>query len=155
MKRHKNIILFILLIFLITLLSGCKYDKIENKEDKNVQTNVFDKNSTNILERSENISDLIVDLIGIENATTIIFGDLAMVSVKLYDENNIGLTEDLRNSIEKIVLENDEQIKKVLITDNDRIFNGIEEIIQRLMEGESIKDQTNKLNKILRKMNGD
>ncbi len=152
MGKRKKIILLISLTTIVFLLTSCKYDKVEDNENKSVNVEKQDKESMDILDRSEDISDLIVDLIGIENATSIVFQDSVLIGIKFYDENDVGLTKDLKNSIEKLVLENDEKIKKVLITDDEKIFNNIEEIIQDLMRGEHIKNYTNQLNRILQKI---
>src|SRR5699024_9139149 len=112
-----------------------------------------DKETLEVLDRSEDISDLVVDLIGIENATSIVFQDSALIVVTFYEENDTGLTKDLSESIERLVLENDDNINKVLISEDENVFDEIEEIIQGLMRGEDIKSYTSQLNKIFQKTN--
>ncbi|HLR35261.1 MAG TPA: YhcN/YlaJ family sporulation lipoprotein [Tissierellales bacterium] len=153
MSKKKNILCFIALIIITLLFSGCKYDKVENKENKDVSIEKQDKETLEVLDRSEDISDLVVDLIGIENATSIVFQDSALIVVTFYEENDTGLTKDLSESIERLVLENDDNINKVLISEDENVFDEIEEIIQGLMRGEDIKSYTSQLNKIFQKTN--
>ncbi len=153
MNKKKNVLRIIALITITFLLSSCQYDKVENKENEDVTVEKQDKETLEIRERSEDISDLVVDLIGIENATSIVFQDSALIAVTFYEENDTGLTKDLRESIERLVLENDDKINKVLISEDENVFNEIEEIIQDLMRGEDIKSYTSQLNKIFQKTN--
>src|SRR5699024_10524173 len=132
MSKKKNILCFIALIIITLLFSVCKYDKVENKENKDVSIEKQDEETLEVLDRSEDISDLVVDLIGIENATSIVFQDSALIVVTFYEENDTGLTKDLSESIERLVLENDDNINKVLISEDENVFDEIEEIIQGL-----------------------
>lgn len=151
MENIKKNILFISLL-IILLLVGCQYKEMEGSYEE-VDAKQTDENSLEILKRSEDISDLVVDLIGIENATSIVFQDAVLIGVKIYDENEDGLTDDLKESIENVVLENDEDIGKILISEDQKDFDEIEDIIQALLNGEDIKDHASRLNKIFKKMN--
>ena len=77
--------------------------------------------------RSENISDLVVNLYGIDNATAIILNDRVAVGLEMAD--GYQLTEDLKETINSTILENDSGISQVLISDNKKIFDQIEGII--------------------------
>lgn len=153
MGKNKKIVFLITLIMVIFLLCSCKYDKVDEKENKSVNIEGRDKESLEILDRSENIADLVVNLIGIENATVIVFQDAALIGIRFYEENDSGLTKDIKDSIEKLVLENDKNINRVLISEDDKTFNEIEEIIQGLLREEHIKNYTNQLNKMYQRMN--
>lgn len=155
MGKNKKILLLIFVTIITFLLCSCKYDKVEDYENKSVNIEKRDEETVEILRRSEDIADLVVDLIGIENATSIIFQDAVLVGIKFFEENEAGLTEDLKKSIEKLILENDEAINKVSISDDEKIFNEIEEIIQGLLREEHIKNYTEQLNKLIQRINND
>ncbi len=70
--------------------------------------------------RSENLSDVVVDLYGIDNATSIIFNDLVVIGVEMARDS--VLTDDVREMIISTVLDNDTMIRQVLITDNKKSF---------------------------------
>ncbi len=70
--------------------------------------------------RSENLSDVVVDLYGIDNATSIIFNDLVVIGVEMARDS--VLTDDVREMIISTVLDNDTMIRQVLITDNKKKF---------------------------------
>ncbi|NLV76257.1 MAG: hypothetical protein GX023_04645 [Tissierellia bacterium] len=103
-----------------------------------------------ILVRSENISDIVVDLYGIDNATSIIFNDVIVIAVEMAQDTTFN--DDIKEMIINTVLENDTMIRQVLITDNKKIFDQIENIIESLMNGKAYDDQVKEINRIIEKM---
>lgn len=141
----KNILL--LLIVCAVLQIGCVDEKdgiSKNEDGPYLQVEGVD---SEILERSEKISDIVVELFGIDGATTLIFNDTAIVSVIIsYDQK---LNDDTRETIINVVKENDKLIKNVKIADDEKTFNEIENIIGGLLNGKPYDDYILDINKIL------
>ena len=148
--KHR-IMIFIILILLLT--TGCKANigKNEIGEDyeDNTVTAAVEKDA--IVERSEIISDTIVELFGIDDATTVIFNNSALVGVKTaYDQE---LTQDTKEIIESKVLNIDSDISEVLITNKERVFTEIDNIVIELLQGKSYDDLVDNISKIKGKFN--
>lgn len=103
-----------------------------------------------ILNRSENISNLVVELYGIDNASSIIFNDIVVIAVEIGVDNS--LTDDVKEMIITTVLANDTAIRQVLITDNKKTFDQIEDIIEDLMKGNPYDDYVKDINRIIEKL---
>lgn len=142
----KNILLLLIISSILTVAcAGGEVNKAETEnKDSLLAVEASDKD---ILERSENISDLVVELFGIDGATTLIFNDTAIISVIIsYDQK---LTDETRQTIESVVKENDELIKDVKIAEDEKTFNEIEDILSELLKGESYDKFVLDINKIL------
>lgn len=142
----KNILLFLILSLVLTI--GCVDEKIDEPEIGNEDSLLAVEGSDKeILERSERISDLVVELFGIDGATTLIFNDTAIVSVIIsYDQK---LTEEMRETIVSVVKENDKEIKDVKIAEDEKTFNEIEKILSELLKGKVYDNFVLDINKIL------
>jgi len=161
MKFRKYKLLLLILIGII--LTGCSLeknitDKNNSTKDEIVQEENKDQISLDVsskdydlLIRSEGISDAVVSLFGIDNATSIIFNDMAAVAVEVAEDNTFS--EELKQTIVETVKENDKSINKVFVTDNEQIFNEIEEVISNLVDGKSYDSQVEKINSIIGKLN--
>lgn len=155
MKKEK-FILILLVIGIITI--GCNSNLDVKKDDgaigeekfgEEISLNVHGKDY-DILNRSENISDLIVDLYGVDNATSIIFNDLIVVGVDMAEDREF--TDEIKQTIINTVLENESMIRQVLISDNKNTFDEIETIIHSLMNGETYDDQVKDINRIIEQL---
>lgn len=148
----KYIVGFVLILMFINIsLVGCKAKEHIREEDmeEEISMNVGGKDY-DILVRSENISDIVVDLYGIDNATSIIFNDVIVIAVEMAQDTTFN--DDIKEMIINTVLENDTMIRQVLITDNKKIFDQIENIIESLMNGKAYDDQVKEINRIIEKM---
>ncbi len=137
-------------MFINISLVGCKAKEHIREEDmeEEISMNVGGKDY-DILVRSENISDIVVDLYGIDNATSIIFNDVIVIAVEMAQDTTFN--DDIKEMIINTVLENDTMIRQVLITDNKKIFDQIENIIESLMNGKAYDDQVKEINRIIEK----
>ena len=96
-----------------------------------------------IIERSETISDGIVELYGIDDATTIVIGDEALVGVKIaYDEE---LNSDTKDMIESTVKSVDKEITNIYLTDKSNIFSDINKVVTEILQGESYDNYLSKI----------
>lgn len=130
------------------LLSGCTGNQAMDETDHSSIT-VIGADSE-IIERSETISDIVVDLYGIDDATTIILNDIALIGVKIaYDQK---LTDDTIKTIESVVSTNDSNIKEIIITDKDKIFSDIDNILSELLQGKTYDSLVDEINKIKNKI---
>ena len=152
-EKNIKIVRYVLLVLIIMIIvMGCKINEETSEEGKNeddISINVGGKDY-DILVRSENLSDVVVDLYGIDNATSIIFNDLVVIGVEM--ARDAILTDDVKEMIISTVLENDTMIRQVLITDNKKIFDQIESIIIALMNGKPYDDQVKEINRIIEKL---
>lgn len=125
------------LIVLLTIITGCTNDKLLENTQKPLAITT-DGSDNEIIERSEMISDGVVELYGIDDAASIILNDEVLIGVKVaYDEK---LKEDTITSIESKVKTLDENITKVYITDKSKQFNEINNIITEILQGESYEN---------------
>ncbi len=154
MKRKRTILIkFVLFILIFSSVGvGCNVKNDILQEDDNeeeISINVGGKDYE-LLVRSEGISDLVVDIYGIDNATSIIFNDMVVVGVEMAE--GFTLTDELKETIMNSILENDPMIRQVLISDNKKIFDEIEEVIESLMNGKPYDDQVKEINRIIEKL---
>ncbi|NLJ78233.1 MAG: hypothetical protein GX329_02615 [Tissierellia bacterium] len=103
-----------------------------------------------LLVRSEDISNLVVDIYGIDDATSIIFNDMVVVGIQMAED--IALTDGVKETIINSILEDDPMIRQVLVSDNKKVFDEVEAIIYSLMNGESYDDQVKEINRIIEKL---
>ena len=152
-EKNIKIVRYVLLVLIIMIIViGCKINEEiseEGKSEDEISINVEGKDYDTLI-RSENLSDVVVDLYGIDNATSIIFNDLVVIGVEM--ARDAILTDDVKEMIISTVLENDTMIRQVLITDNKKIFDQIEGIIIALMNGKPYDDQVKEINRIIEKL---
>ena len=126
--------IFFILIVLSTIITGCTNDK-ELQDTQRPLTITTNASDNEIIERSEMISDGVVELYGIDDAASIILNDEVLIGVRVaYDEK---LKEETITSIESKVKTLDENISKIYITDKSKQFNEINNIITEILQGES------------------
>lgn len=150
--RYRYIIGLILITILCSIfLASCKVEKHTGEEDmkEDVIINVGGKDY-DILVRSENISNIVVDLYGIDNATSIIFNDVVVVAVEMAEDATFN--DDVKEMIMNTVLENDVMIRQVFITDNKKVFDQIESIIESLANGRPYDEHVKEINRIIDKL---
>lgn len=145
--------LFISLILILTLISGCTSFNNGDEIGSEVEQEVMEVAVSNddILERSELLSDVIVELFGIDDATTLIFNNSALVGIKVaYDQE---LTDDTKEIIENKIMNTDPNIEEVLISNKARMFNDIEHIVLELLQGKSYDSLVDNISKIKNRFN--
>lgn len=145
----------IFMYFLVcVLLIGCSTQNIIEKsgdnfvEDMSIPVGGADNE---ILERSETISDIVVELYGMDDATTIILNDTAIIGVKI--SYNQELTNKTTETIEQKVLDYDNQLTRVLVTNEEKNFTEISDVVYELLQGKSYDSQVNEINNIMNKIN--
>ncbi len=140
-------IIFYLFLTSFLILGACAKDEkdmvepeIETAEDITISVQAKD---VDIIERSETISDGIVELYGIDDATTIVIGDEALVGVKIaYDEE---LNSDTKDMIESTVKSVDKEITNIYLTDKSNIFSDINKVVTEILQGESYDNYLSKI----------
>src|SRR5690554_566639 len=110
--------LFIIVTILGIITTGCSKDNliVDENQKEEITLDVGGKDH-DIIIRSENISDLVVNLYGIDNATSIIFNDVVAIGLEMAE--GLTLTDDIKEMVIDTVLENDTMIRQVLITDKE------------------------------------
>ncbi len=153
-KRRDNLkkYLLFILVFMLFVQTGCKTTideemvEVEEPEDIAVEVSIEDKV---IIDRSENLADYVVELFGIDDAATIIFNDTALVSVIM--AHDTVLTEDTKELINDLVMEKDTAIKEVLISNDEKTFFQIVEIIGSLLNGSPYDNHVGEISKMIEK----
>lgn len=142
--NKKIVILILLLAF---ALNGCMTQEQPLDDESQILTV---SSGNEIIERSEKLSDITVELYGIDDVTTIIVEDKALMGVRLAYDNE--LTDDIKESISSVVLSSDTLIKDVLITDNSTLFSEINSIVIDIFQGQSYDGQLNRIKKVENKI---
>lgn len=135
---------------LALFLTSCANDNNDNiiEEENLGVSGDYDK----LLDRSEGISDVVVELFGIDDAVTIVFNEYALIAVKIaYNED---MTQEQATEISNKVKDYDE-VGEVLITDNSRVFKEIDDIIFGLLQGDPYEDFLDDINGIKIKLSND
>ena len=151
MKKY----LLVLLSLILLIQVGCKasespedLSKLEEGEYIPVQ---LASNEKLIVDRSEMLADSVVELFGIDDATSIIFNETAFVSVIMaYD---MEFDTDTKKLIKNTVLGTDHGIKEVIITDDENAFFKTVDIISDIMSGTKYDDFVGEINKMIDKFN--
>lgn len=143
----KKILLSMIWIIALPLIACTNPDHdmdIVKDNENSIEVNVDGKE---LLNRSEDISDWVVELYGIDDATTIIFNNDVYVAIVLaYDQ---VYSKELENTIIYQVKEKDTSIDEVKVTNNAKSFSQISEIIFNLLQDESYDSQVNDINKAI------
>lgn len=143
--KNKKVYLILLVIF---ILNGCTSNNVNEELDNSVTVGGMDGE---IIERSEFISDIVVELYGIDDATTIILNDTALIGLKIaYDQD---LTTETIGVIKSMVIEEDPYITEVRITSKEKLFSEINNVVNDLLQGKSYDSLVNDINKIKNKIN--
>src|SRR5699024_11345011 len=132
MKKTMIIILLIILIFNV----ACEFDNNSNEIEvpKKDLIEVSGKEK-DIINRSEDLSDMVVELFGVDDATTIILNNNALIGIIL--ARDMELSEELIDTITTTVKSNDNLIEDVKITTNKNLFKEIDNIVTSLIGGDS------------------
>ncbi|SHH62647.1 YhcN/YlaJ family sporulation lipoprotein [Sporanaerobacter acetigenes] len=154
-KKIKVIVSTFLAVFLVFIMCSCQKNevKVEEEDNEDVSTNVAASKTNEFVEMAENIADNVVDLIGVEDATAIIYGEDIVVAVEMSDKNT--LTIGMKGMIKDVVMNNDNMINNVFITDDAKIFEKVDTIEQNLIKGEDIKNYREEINKIKKRISSE
>ena len=145
---RKKILITLILLVAISLsacINSSNDDLSLNEENRDlIEVNVVDKE---LLNRSEEISDLVVELYGIDDVTTIVFNNHAYVALIMAFDNEF--TEDLHNTVISLIKEKFTSIENVSVSDNSRVFKEIDNVVFNLLQGKSYDSQVKEINKII------
>ena len=140
MKRKILILISLALILSI----GCTTKKNDiTGDDSSISVGGQERE---IIERSESISDMIVELYGVDDATTVILNDIALVGVKLSYDNK--LNDDIKNTVIDVVTGFDNQITEVKVTQDNKLYRQIDDIMNELILGKSYDGFVDEISRI-------
>lgn len=143
MKKKILILIILTLIFNV----GCTNGESGLKEEPIVPTDVNDRE---IVEKSESISDFVVELYGVDDATTVILNDMALVGVKLSYDNK--LDNDIKVTITDAIKGFNSEIATVMITQDNKLFRQIDDIMNQLILGKPYDEFVDEINRISEKI---
>lgn len=152
MRRMNKKIVFVLtsIIFISLFAAACKKEEVKEELEEGINTSVGTKDNDELVNRAENIADNLVELIGVVDATAIIYENEAIVAVEMGEE--VELDKDMLDMIKNITMEGDEKINDVKIIADEKIFDIIDNIAQSLIKGDSIQNYKTEVNKIIKKI---
>ncbi|MBC8588509.1 YhcN/YlaJ family sporulation lipoprotein [Paratissierella segnis] len=139
--------ILILIVLTLILNIGCTNDQGSLKEEPLVSTEAQDRG---IIEKSESISDLVVELYGVDDATTVILNNVALVGVKLSYDNK--LDDDIKVTITDAIKGFDSEITSVKITQDNKLFRQIDDIMTQLILGKSYDELVDEIGRISEKI---
>lgn len=148
MKKIIICILILSVIFNVACQSNNKHElNTEPLEELSVEA--LSKNR-DIIEKSEAISDLIVDLYGIDDAVTLLFNDTAIVGIVLARDSK--LDEEMMETIKTLISEKYESVNHVKISKKEKIFDQLNNIVLDLLNNKPYDDYVLEISKILEKV---
>lgn len=147
MNRNIYLILLLSIIFWTGCVSKDK-DVNELNNSEILDVGAVDKE---ILNTSEKIADSVVELYGIDNSTALVFNENVLVGVILASKQE--MTEDMIESINNIIKDNNPHINNVLISVDKKNFRDIDNIVMNLLDGESYDNYVDEINIIMERIN--
>ena len=157
-KTNKKLLFLLISMMIISIIiSGCKKGDVEKVEEemeedieqKDVSADVGAKKANELVDRGEKIADNLVELIGVEGATAIIYDNEAIVAVEIAEE--VELDENMINMIKNTAIESDGQIKEAKVIADKKTFDIIDDIAQALIKGDSIDKYKKEIDNIMKK----
>lgn len=146
MKKFILLILTLSFVFQVGCVENEDIADEENTLDAPIEVSIEDNS---ILERSEKISDYVVELYGIDDSSSIIFNQTVLVTVVMsYD---VELNEETEELIQNVVLEKDQDIKKVIVSDDEQTFTEVSDIIIDLINDTPYDSQVENITKLIEK----
>lgn len=152
-KTIKILIAFLMALFLTLTICSCKGEEVRDEKEnvgENITVNKGLTGVNEIVERAENIADNVVELIGIEDATAIIYNEKAIVVVGL--GQGVEFSEDMKEMINAVVLGLEPNLLDVFIANDAKLFDKVDEIAQGLIKGEDIKNHSYEIEKTIKKI---
>lgn len=148
MKKILFVALALIMIFQIGCKGNQKEDMTQIEEPEDISTEVAAEDKI-IIERSEDLSDYVVELFGVDDAATIIFNDTALVCVIMaYDAE---FTQETKELISELILDKDAAIKEVLVSNDEKTFFQVVEVISSLMNGSPYDKHVGEISKLIEK----
>lgn len=174
-KMIKNISIVTLIILLVSLSiiacqptekpednNGDSYNdqNMNNNEDMNNEdmnnedTGMGNENmnGNQMDNKSEMIADKLVEMQGVDDATVVISGNTAMVGVDISGTMEGNMTDKVKNDIKSKVRETDSNIKQVMVSASPDIFNRLDNIAQKINQGDAIEGFRDEINEIMKRM---
>lgn len=150
-KTIKILVVSFMILFLTLTVCSCKGKEVKDENvENNITVNIGLTSGNEMVERAENIADNVVELIGVEDATALIYNEKVIVVVEL--NQGIDYSEDMKEMIKAVVLEMEPNILNVFISNDEKLFNKVDEIAQNLIKGEDIKNHSIEIEKIIKRI---
>lgn len=109
-------------------------------------------NNNNIAKRANRIADRIEKLNEVNSASVLISGETAIVGVDMKANVQGQLTKNLKQKIERIVKNTDDDIENVSITADPDLFTRITDIADDIMDGKPVSGFASQIEEILRRI---
>lgn len=148
MKKIIICILILSVIFNVACQSNSN-GQLNKEPLEELSVEALSKNR-DIIEKSEAISDLIVDLFGIDDAVTLLFNDTAIVGIVL--SRDYKLDDEKIETIKTLISENYESVNHVKISKKEKIFHQLNNIVLDLLNNKPYDDYVLEISKILEKV---
>lgn len=129
-------------------------DNNMNRRDTDLGSNVERDNNTedDMSERADEIAEEISDLNNINNTSVLINNDTAIVGVDMENDAEGEVTTDLKQQIERIVKNVDDDIDNVNITADPDLFTRISNMAEDIGNGRPVSGFADQFQEILRRI---
>ncbi|MBZ2173725.1 YhcN/YlaJ family sporulation lipoprotein [Schnuerera sp. xch1] len=129
-------------------------DNNMNRRDTDLGSNVERDNNAedDMSERADEIAEEISDLNNINNASVLINNDTAIVGVDMENDAEGEVTTDLKQQIERIVKNEDDDIDNVNITADPDLFTRISNMAEDIGNGRPVSGFADQFQEILRRI---
>lgn len=157
MKRKVSLLHIITVILLIILVaSGCQAARKPGPNIDIERKTAEERRATEANQeviKGEVAADALVDFSEIDDATVLFFNNQAVVAVVLSEGKKGVLSENLKNRIIDTIKDYDENVTRINMTIDKKLFNQIDDIQQSLIRGEQSKTFSNDIEDILYRIN--
>lgn len=117
--------------------------------DKNIGNDMYNMNDNDVSQRADRIAGTLTRMNGIRGAAVVISDNTAIVGVDTATNNGNEISEDMRNRIESAVRNADNRINEVRITNDDDMYNRINDMVLSMRRGRPVTEFTNEIRDLM------
>ena len=174
--KNKKIAIFAVLVLVLTLIgTACqtspnvRNERIENRLARNntirngrVNNNINDNLNNDIrndnmarntaTNRAEKIAKKVSDLNEVNSATVVISGNTALVGINMKNNLEDKMTNNLKNKVEKIVRDSDNNIKNVSVTADADLYKRLSNMARDIRTGKPVSGFAKEIKEMLRRI---
>lgn len=118
----------------------------------NLGNNDRDDDDDDYTERVENIAERAAELKEIESATCVITGNTALVGVQFNDQYKGGVTDRIKEKVERVCKDEDPEIDRVIVTADPDVFARIEDILRDIGEGRPVSGFAEEIEELINRI---
>lgn len=117
--------------------------------DDNIGNDMYNMNDNDVSQRSDRIAGTLTRMNGIRGAAVVISDNTAIVGVDTATNNGNEISEDMRRRIESAVRNADNRIDEVRITNDDDMYDRINNMVLSMRRGRPVTEFTNEIRDLM------